>query len=286
MIAVLLAFVLTVDAPRPLAPDAERIRAIDQQDLADSLARAGLGLPPRVRVTLVPEDDPRARAMPRWVVGRAFGAEEVIIFPARVARYPYDSLESVIRHEVAHLALFLGAGGEPLPRWFHEGVATSVDAGWDMTDQMRLVLAAVRDPAIADVGRLFQSDAQPDTTLAYLLAAALVDDIRQRHGLAVPGRVAGRVASGVPFARAFELETGESPDAAAARAWVLYRRWINWVPAITSMSALWTGILALAVAAFVATRIRRARRRRRWEKEDEAAIDPPGDAPVPPPRHE
>jgi hypothetical protein len=267
-ILVAAALELTIDAPPSLAGAAARIRSIDQQELAQALARAGLDLPPRVHVTLVPEDDPRARQTPSWIVGRAFGSQDVMIFPDRVSSYPYDSLETVVRHEVVHLGLFARAGGRPLPRWFHEGVAVSVETGWGFTGQLRLLLAILRDPSIADMTRLFQSDAEPDTTEAYLLAAALADDLRRRHGAALPGAIAGRVARGMPFARAFEIETGETIDAAASRAWLTYRRWTNWIPAVTSGSAVWSGILILAFAAFFVRLYRRARRRRQWEEED------------------
>lgn len=259
---------LSVDAPPSLAAAAARIRGVDAADLRDALLRAGLELPPSVDVTLVPEDDPRAREAPPWVVGRAFGSRHIVIFPARVARYPYDSLESVLRHEVVHLALDARAAGQPLPRWFHEGVATSVEAGWDVTDQLRLLIAALRDPKISDVSQLFQSDAQGDTILAYLLATVLVEDLRQRYGGASPGRIAAQVARGVPFARALEMETGETPDTAAAHAWRAYLQWTNWIPAFTSGAAVWTGILALACVVFVVRRRRRTRRRQTWGDEE------------------
>jgi hypothetical protein len=257
------AFDLSIDAPPSLASVAARMRGVDVADLAGALVRAGLELPSSVHVTLIPEDDPRARETPRWVVGRAFGSHDVVIFPSRADRYPYDSLESVLRHEVVHLALDARAEGQPLPRWFHEGVATSVEAGWDVTDQLRLLVAALRDPEISDVSELFQSDAQSDTILAYLLATVLVEDLRQRYGGASPGRMAAHVARGIPFARAFEIETGETPDTAAAHAWRTYLRWTNWVPAVTSGSAVWTAILALACIVFVVRR--RARRKKMWE---------------------
>jgi hypothetical protein len=268
LLASLFALTLTVEAPRSLESAAARIRAIDVHALEAALSSAGLEAPPAIDVALVPEDDPVARATPSWVVGRAFGDRNVVIFPARVTRYPYDSLESVMQHEVVHLALYARAGGRPLPRWFHEGVATSVEAGWSMADGARLLIAALSEPTIDDVSSLFRSDRQPDTTLAYLLAAALVNDLRERHGPDIAGRIARRVEAGGPFERAFARETGETADAAAARAWATYRRWTTWVPAIANASTVWTAILALAVAAYIARRRRRARRRKQWEEEE------------------
>jgi hypothetical protein len=259
---------LQVTAPPALAGVAARVRALDQPALAAALAEAGLQAPPRVHVVLIPEDDPRARASPRWVVGVAVGEETVAIFPARVGSYPYDSLDAVLRHEVAHLALSARAGGRPLPRWFHEGVAVVVESGWGPGSDLRLLLGAASDPALADLTKLFSSDSHLGSSGAYLLAAALVADIRERHGARVPGAIAERVANGIPFGRAFQLETGESPEAAAAQAWAAYRRWTTWLPAVTSSSAIWTFILALATVAFAIRLRRRARRRRQWDEED------------------
>ncbi len=259
---------ITVAAPASLSAVAGRLRSIDQQRLAAALADAGLVLPATVRVTLIDEDDARARRTPWWIVGLAVGTEDVVIFPARAGSYPYESLESVLRHEVVHLALTSSAGGHALPRWFHEGVAVSVETGWSLGSDLRLLLGAAEAPGIADLGRLFASDSHLGSAEAYRLAAALVTDVRERHGRAVPGKIAARVGHGVPFAEAFRIETGETPDQAAARAWAGYRRWTAWLPVVTSGSAVWTLILALAFVAFVAQSRKRARRRRQWADEE------------------
>jgi hypothetical protein len=262
-------FELAVSAPPALAETAARVERTDMRSLAVSLARAGLDLPARIHVTLVPAGDPRAGAVPAWVVARAYGDSAVIIYPDRIRSYPYDSLGSVVLHEIVHLALNARAGGRPLPRWFHEGVAVSVEAGWGIGSQARLLLAAARGPAIADVSALFASDAAPETTTAYLLSAALVEDVRRRHGLAVPGAIAARVARGADFDAAFRAETGETVDEAAAQAWSVYRG-LRWMPVLTSATSLWGGILLLAFIAFVA-RLRR-RRTKRWDDDDDEVL--------------
>lgn len=266
---------IDIDAPRRLSSAAERLRTADYSQLARSLDAAGLQLPSRIRLTLVANDDERVARIPRWVVGLASGTEDVVVFPERVGPYPYDSLESVMRHEIVHLALNARAGGRALPRWFHEGTAVTLESGWSTRDELRLLLAALDPPSLADIGRLFTSDAYPDTTQAYLLSGALVDEIRRRHGPDVIGRIAGGIADGQPFDAAFEAATGETVDAAAERAWRGHRRLSRWVPVLTSPSAAWTLILFLAGIAFV-VRLRKVRElRRRWdeeEEEDDAAL--------------
>ena len=259
---------LTVETPASLAQAADSVRRVDWHQLAGALARAGLNVPPRIHVTLIPERDPRARVIPVWIVGLASGSRDIAIFPERVGSYPYDSLESVVWHEVVHLALAAQAGDRPLPRWFHEGVAMSVEKGWGVTGQVHLLLAARGSPGLSDIGRLFDSETQPETASAYLLAAALVSDLRQRHGTAAPGAIVDRVARGALFGDAFALETGETPDEAAAHAWQVYRRWTRWMPVVTSASSLWVGIMALSLVAFLVTLRKRWRRRREWDQEE------------------
>src|SRR5688572_3284457 len=223
-------------------------------------------MPPRLEVALISNADERGRTVPPWIVGLALEPAQVVIFHERVLVYPYDSLESVFRHEVTHLALMARAGGRPLPRWLHEGVAMSVDRGWDTTGRLRLLLEMTGNPATADLTRLFASGSQPGAAQAYGLSAALVADIERRHGRQTPARIAGRVASGVAFSAAFEQETHETPDQAAERAWRGYRRWTMWVSAITSEASIWGGIVTLAIAASIVQARRRSRRRARWDE--------------------
>ena len=260
--------VVSIDAPAALHAAAARVRGLDWDALDYDLARAGLVIPPAIHVTLVAEDTPRAREVPRWVVGRAFGATHLELFPARTGRYPYASLEAVLRHEVAHLALASAAADKPLPRWFHEGVATSVEGGWSGADQVRLALAALTSPRLGDVRTLFASDAAPDSALAYLLAATVVDDLRMRQGRDVPGAIARRVSEGVPFDQAFEEMTGATPDEAAGRAWRAFRWYTPLLASAASGTAVWLLMLGLAGIAFVVRRTHRARQRARWDAED------------------
>lgn len=257
----------TIEAPPRLAGVATRLERLDQALITRALAQAGLSMPSHIRIVLVDAADPSARHAPEWVVGSAFGTDTIIIFPERIGAYPYGSLEAVLIHEIAHLALASRADGRSLPRWFHEGVAVSVESGWSIGSQVRLLWAAQQKPAIDEVSRLFASDSQPATTTAYLLSAALIEDIRRRHGLEVPGEIAARVAAGATFDDAFRAATGETTAQAAASAWRVYHG-LRWLPLLTSSTSVWGSILALAVVAFIVRLRRRHERRRQWDAEE------------------
>ena len=117
---------------------------------------------------------------------------------------------------------------------------------------------------------LFESGAAGESTTAYLLSAALIEDVRRRHGLSVPGAIAARVARGEVFDVAFARETGETVNEAAAQAWRVYRG-LRWLPILTGASGLWGGILVLALFAFAVRLRRRWQRRREWEEEERRA---------------
>ena len=88
----------------------------------------------------------------------------------------------------------------------------SVDAGWGVTGRLRLLPEMTGNPATSDLARLFASDTQAASALAYGLSAALVADVQCRYGRGALGAIAARMADGVPFARAFQLETDVTPD--------------------------------------------------------------------------
>ena len=89
----------------------------------------GLDMPGEsITVVLVSESQDLARATPRYIAGFARSeAGTVVLFPERTVAYPHDSLEDVLLHEIAHVLIARAAGGAPVPRWFHEGVALAAE---------------------------------------------------------------------------------------------------------------------------------------------------------------
>lgn len=257
----------SIESPPGLEGVAARVARLDHAPIARVLSAAGLPMPRGVHIVLVANDDPVASQTSRWVVGSTSGADSIVIFPDRIGSYPYGSLAAVVTHEIAHLALTARARGHPLPRWFHEGVAVSIESGWGIDSQVRLLWAALQNLTLDDVERLFASESQPATTTAYVLSAAVVEDIRRRHGPAVPGDIAARVAAGATFDDAFRATTGELPAHAAAAAWRVSHG-LRWIPTFTSVTSLWGSILGLATLAFVVRWRRRRAQQRKWETEE------------------
>jgi hypothetical protein len=228
---------------------------------------------PVIRVVLVPEDQPLARQTPRWIQGFAVGAESaVVLFPERVPSYPYDSLDSLLAHEVAHVLLFRAAGGRPLPRWFQEGVAVLAARDLRLADRERLLVGGVSGgpPSTPALERAFTGEGYATDT-AYAIASALARELVRRHGREAVARIAAETAAGREFPEAFSAATGEPlPDFEEAF-WRRFRVLYRWVPFLTSGTALWLGVTALFVVAFARRRARDASLRRLWAEQERLA---------------
>src|SRR5262249_56426725 len=85
-----------------------------------------------------------ARAVAPWISGFAAGESNlVVMFPARSPGYPDNTLEDVLRHEVAHILIWRASAGRPVPRWFNEGLAMEVERMRRFQDQTQLLYELV-----------------------------------------------------------------------------------------------------------------------------------------------
>lgn len=266
---------LEIEAPDSLMPAARRLKAIHAQRL--SRVQELTGSPPLaspIRVVLATADSPFAHQAPDWAAGYAVGqANLIVMFPARVLSYPYDSLEEVLIHEVVHILVAHAARGRPVPRWFDEGLATTASDDWGVEDRMRLLWATLAEAHVSlmQVDRLFQQDAA-SARRAYVLAGAFVRDLLKTYGRQVPRRILAGVRNGIPFPEAFARVTMVSLKDAEASFWRQETRWTRWIPVLTSSAVLWAAITLLVFYAYRRQRKRAALIRQRWEREEDEEI--------------
>jgi hypothetical protein len=249
----------------------ERLLAYDPRPLADIVRLVGLadaGSP--VRVVLASDNSNWGARVPHWVAGYAVGeADLVVLFPSRSPTYPQDSLEDVLRHEVAHVLIGRAAGGQPIPRWFHEGLAVAVERPRSLEDRARLAgqLLFGHRSTLDDLSQLF-GGSQGAQSRAYAVSAAIVRDLMDEHGHAAPAAILRDVADGQPFAVALARVTGRSVQGFERDFWDRHRGWTMWIPLLGSTSLLWIAVIGLAALARRRRRARAAELRRRWEAEE------------------
>jgi tetratricopeptide (TPR) repeat protein len=143
---------------------------------------------------------------PDWVGGLYDGKIRIPVGGLTTAEEAV-SLYNVIVHEMTHAFLFRAAP-EGLPRWFHEGLATSFQ-GWDparirawFSEHPPAGLAGIT--SLADVDRALTG--RGDVNTAYAAARLALQEIEDARGFgAVRGIIAG-VGAGRPFAEVFRDE--------------------------------------------------------------------------------
>jgi hypothetical protein len=265
---------LAIESPPELRRYLARLDQIDRQRLAGAMALAGLAEPgPPIRVILAPEGSPLARRVPPWVAGYAMGEiGTVVVFPSRAEVYPYDSLEELLQHEVAHVMVARAAGGGEVPRWLHEGIAMTAGGAWGLEDSGRFGLSVARqgEVPLARLPQLFARGGAA-TARAYAVSGGFVRFLLRRHGQGVTGEILAGVAEGLPFEDAFRRAAGESLAAAEEAFWRRQTFWHRWLPLLTSSTVLWVGVTALALWAIRRRRRRDAEVAARWEREEAMA---------------
>jgi hypothetical protein len=264
---------LNIHAPAGLEPAAARVAQMDREALISVMRLVGLahsGAP--ITVVLAAEDSELGKATPDWIAGFAEGAAgTIVLFPSRSPRYPHDSLEDTLRHEVAHILIARAARHAFVPRWFHEGLALTAERASGLQDRARLMLAvAIERRPVSQLDAAFGAG-QSEAARAYALSGALVRDILRRHGGDAAARILAGLGSGETFDQSFLRVTGETVFE-VERAFWRDSWWYEVVPFLTSSVALWFAVVFLAMYARRARAVRRATLRRQWE--DEEAQEP------------
>ena len=266
---------LEIQAPPELTAVRMRLEAMPSSsfaDIAQFLGIAGsVSQPgPAIHVVLSLETSELARSVPPWISGFAVGESSlVVLFPARSPGYPDQTLEDVLRHEVAHVLIWRAAAGRPVPRWFDEGVAMEVERQRRWQDQTQLFyqLMTGGETDLQHLDRLF-AGGQNDQTRAYALAGAFVHDLLKQHSPQTAKDILMRVRSGTEFDMAFAAVTGSSPSRAEAEFWHRQRAWTSWIPIISSTTTLWIGVTLLALLAIYMRHRRNRAIEEEWEKEE------------------
>ena len=269
---------LQIEAPPALAAVRTRLESFDPKQLADILALVGLtDAGPAIQVVLATESSAAARQVSPWTAGFALGTSGVVVlFPARSPGYPHNSLEDVLRHEVAHVLIARATDNGPVPRWFNEGLAMAAERDWGLQDQTRLLYELVLGPrtTVGGIDRLFTGN-RNDQIRAYALAGAFVRDLRLRHGPSSPREVLTRMKRGVSFEAAFADVAGLTLAAAESEFWQRQRVWTTWVPILTSSATLWLAVTVLAIYAIRRRRRKNAEIEKAWAEEEEETPQKP-----------
>jgi Flp pilus assembly protein TadB len=155
-------------------------------------------------------------------------------------------------------------------------------ASEEVGERLRTLIGAAATSSYLPLDALVDSfpDAVPAVQLAYAQSMFFVRFLDKRGGPAALRVLLTELRAGLPFDLAFAGAYGEPVEAL----WGSFVRTLDpamaWIVLLTGTAALWGGILALVVVAWVRRRRLAARKRRAWDLEDALqALPPPGTPP-------
>jgi hypothetical protein len=273
-VAILAALLATLPGPRGTTvegpdPGASRVLAAMPAAIARVEERLGPVDWSGIEVHATSYAATRQSRAPEWAAGYASpGSGRVVLRLDRIGSYPHSTLDQVLAHEIAHVAL-ARRGADDLPRWFEEGLCMSIARERGAADIFELtttlVLGGPSD--LAELDLLFHGG-QSDAQSGYALARELVGAIEAASGQGATARIVAAVAAGTGFDRAVLDVTGSSPDEVLAQWRRQAVRLYRWLPILTSTVTLWTGITLLVLLAGARKRRLVRELRNRWALED------------------
>lgn len=259
------------EAPESLHPLADHLKEINPASIQHLMNFMGLQRPgPPIKVILAPNDSPHAQNASEWMSGYALSEESIIVLLTdRSLTYPNDSLNEVFLHEIGHILAHRAAGGQPLPRWFDEGLAMMAVRNWGVEDRARLVWAMVSGTEISldELNTLFRQDA-PSIRRAYVLAHAFTADLLEQTNRDIPKRILAKVKEGLSFSDAFEHASSMTITQAEVDFWTRQTLWNRWIPVATSSGMVWLTITILAFWVYTKQRKRAAAIKQQWREDD------------------
>ncbi|MBP7146036.1 MAG: hypothetical protein KBD01_00715 [Acidobacteria bacterium] len=255
--------------------------------------RLGLEAPERVLILVAdrPPADAQGRArlglerVPDWAAGVAQPARgRMVLFASRIG-YPHDGLPGLLAHESAHLVF--GAhvpAGSDVPHWYEEGLAMVVERDLSLVDALRLARVAFvgRPYALRDLAHGWPA-AGPAAEAAYAQAFSVVSHATDHAAPGAERRLAGELARGFGFERAFEIAYGIDPGSLESAWRAELRTRYLYVPLLWAALGFNGVFGTLAVLAIAVARARRRRRLRAWAAAEQGeapdGVDAPGGGP-------
>lgn len=207
-----------------------------------------------------------------WVAGIAEPSRRMVAVEAGVAERGAGRVATLLRHELAHLALDAVAGRRA-PRWLQEGYAQYASGSWSFERAWTLRFAFLRGdgPSLSAVSLDFPRDEIP-ARHAYLLSYTAVHELATLAGEPGLRGLFARMADGAELATAmrevFGISLGQFEDR--------WRRSVvdryGWLFLLSRASLFWIVIAVVVIVVYVRRRrhdrrrLQELRERERWRE--------------------
>jgi hypothetical protein len=229
-----------------------------------------------ITVVLAPDDptfnqfQPPGAPLPEWATGVAYPRTLTMVIRAyHVSGSPRQDIGTIFVHELTHLVLGARFGDRLVPRWLHEGLAMYEAGEWRFEHEWDLVWAVLGNdiPQLDALTGSFPASAA-EARIAYLLSEALVGHMIATYGRNAFSAFVDQLAEGQSLEHAVIRAFGVSQSRFEERWRAHLDRRYAWIPLITSSSAVWVVMMAVAFVAYVARKRRNRRIVTAWEEEE------------------
>lgn len=196
--------------------------------------------------------------IPEWGAGVADPEGGLIILPGYAGgRAQNSDRRSVLRHELAHIALHRYLAPAAIPRWFNEGYATWVAGDLDMAGgwRLRVAFATNRAPPLDSLALAWPT-ATTDAELAYLLSASVVEYLVRESGERGLALFLQRWRSGQHMESALAATYGISLDQLETHWRKDVKTRYGWFAVLTQSAVAMTGASVLVLVLFAIRRRR------------------------------
>ncbi len=206
---------------------------------------------------------------PDWGAAAAFAERKLIAIKSPDKFNIGKSLDELLIHEYAHLAISHKTGLYSAPRWLHEGIAMFVSMEWSWSDNLAMNRAAVFDQFLSlrdieNMNRYNESKAHVAYAQSYL-AVKYIHDNYGRNSLAV---LLGELARGRNLSTALMASTGATLPEFENEFHVYLSQRFNIAMLFMDTMFFWLGLaLVVVVAAFMRYRKRR-QYYKQWEEDE------------------
>ena len=201
--------------------------------------------------------------LPDWSSAVAMPGNRIIVSPLPGLKM---NIERILAHEIVHVLLFDAAGGNFIPRWFHEGCAETYSGQWSIRGRMYMTWKVSWGNLLTfdEIEQVFSIQGA-DVTLAYDQSMLALRQLLTTGKKKVLSEIINGMKSGENFEDAFTNATGLTVRefekiylAAIAKAYG--KRTL-----LTLIPGTWTFILLLAIVVYIIKKRRNKRLMSQWE---------------------
>jgi len=210
---------------------------------------------------------------PKWGDGLAAPVKNLIILKSPNWMPPETDNAAIAIHELTHIMLNRAARGNPIPRWFNEGLAVfySGEKGYAASTLISKALVTSSIIPLSDIDEVLQFHKEK-AQLAYQQSYLAIDYLFRHYGSDAVKHIIHKLGEGLDLNQAFieaiDRELWEFEDE-----WYQYiKQKHRWHFLVEIENYLWVLILALFIIGFIVIRRRNKRTIARWQEEETSGL--------------